>query len=1122
LNRQTCCFPASGHQNLRQSRSPTGSGGGGARGAGGSYAGGLEPEGTRRFGYRLSVRAGLLGRYTGDQMTWQAVQQLSREGRDLYAQGDMREAQSKFEEALRIAQEIGHRRGEGQLLANLGAVCGELGRRQEAVECLERALAILREIGDRRGAGAVLNSLGTVYYTLGRPQEALEHYQQALTIARQAGDRDLGEAALVGLGDVYRKLGQPHEALTNYQHLLNMHRDAGNSRGVGTTLIHSAKLYRDLGQLHEALAAFQQALTIHREVGDCRREAQSLHGLGDVYANLGQTREGLEHYQRALAIRRDVRDLQGEGATCNNMGMLYDHLGRFEDALNAYERALSIARELGDRVNEGATLHCIAHVYLTVGRLQEAVEFYQRSLAIAQEVGDRQGEGRTLASLGGAYYEGMRQPQDALPYFQQALEIQTEMQDDIAASATLCGLGVIFQTLDHPQEALAHYQQALAACREVGNRGAEGAILHNLGMLYKAVGRPQQALACYEEALHVLCDVGSRRGTMKVLHSASQLDYALGRPRQAMERLKRAIEIVEGLRGEIASEELRSCYFATVGDLYADYVALLVDQSQTDLALQQAERGKARVFLELLAEAQAEIRAGVAPELWEEERRLLGELGTVRQRLGKERSRAEAERDSAGVAELEWRARELERAYQANQAEIRRRNPRYAALTHPQVWELSRIQRELLDERTALLEYVLRGEASLLFVVLHDDFAVFVLPPKEEIETKVRELRAALVLPRYPHGHELYRTLVQPAEHLIQGKDLLIVADGALHYLPFALLLTAPPEEGGAVDRPSSVPSRAMRAVAAHAESELLGRLEASLAPLPPFDFIDLPYLVRRHALSYAPSATVAGTLRKESRQRGDEPRRYDGQLAAFADPVTEELGETVAVGEAGAETSMILRAALNHTRGGLERIPLTADEVWALARLFSGTARRQERTEVFRDDQVSLRTGASATKEAVTRLTAGEQNYRFFHIASHGLVDMEKPQFSGLVFTPGERHDPYWQTFEIFNARIASDMAVLSACETGLGPLVRGEGIVGLVRAFMYAGALSVCVSLWKVADESTPLLMEAFYRGVLAGHSKAKALRRAQLCLMEEVQGGKFAHPFFWAPFVLVGERQ
>jgi hypothetical protein len=258
--------------------------------------------------------------------------------------------------------------------------------------------------------------------------------------------------------------------------------------------------------------------------------------------------------------------------------------------------------------------------------------------------------------------------------------------------------------------------------------------------------------------------------------------------------------------------------------------------------------------------------------------------------------------------------------------------------------------------------------------------------------------------------------------------------------------------------------------------------------------------------------------LRREVRERQRQPTRYDGQLAALADPVVERL--EVAGERRGGESQVpiVLQAAIAHTRMSLEPIPSTRDEVWELAGLVSDRVPASQRPDLFDTQEVHLRTGQEATKAAAQQLTSGDKAYRFFHIATHGLIDTEKPQFSGLVFTPGEDGDPFWSAFEIFNARIPSEMAVLSACNTGLGRLVSGEGIVALSRAFMYAGAPTVCVSLWPVADESTPRLMKSFYEGVIAGGSKAQAMQTAQLQMLE---GDTYPHPFYWAPFVLIGER-
>jgi tetratricopeptide (TPR) repeat protein len=1060
----------------------------------------------------------------GPRDDWEAARgrlahQLNTEALQLYQRGAAHEALPKFQQALGICREIGNRRGEATVLFNLGGAYLGLGRVQEAMAQFQQALNICRDLEDLVGCSDALLRLGAAYQSLGQFQDALEYFQQALSVQQETGDRGQEAAVRNALGVVYRNMGRPQEALEHYRVALDILRDLGDRSTEGAVHNNLSLVYQALGQLQDALRHALQALELARDLRDPRNEGTALNTLGAIYDALAQEERALEHYEQALDRRRQVGDRRGEGISLSNLGQVHARLGHRQEALDRFQQALVLHREVRDRRGEGVDLSNLGELYARTGQPEEALQHLREALAIHRQVGNRPAEGSTLNVLGQVHYR-LGEFEEAARYFQDGLAVCRVTQNPASEATSLTGLASIYEREGQLPQALEHFQRALTIYRELENRHGEGRALNNVGATYRRLGLAQEALEHFRQALDTLRSVGDRDGESFVLHVMGQVYRDLEQPTEAIRHLEQAIEVAEGLRGEILSEELRTSYFTTIGDLYTEYIALLVAEGQNDRAFEAAERAKARSFLELLVEAQAEIREGVDPELREEEDRLLRELHVLRRRLIEERSRAETERNTALLEELEGQAQDLERSYQLNQAEIRRRNPRYAALTQPQAWERAQVQAELLDEQTALLEYVLGEKISVLFVVLSDDIAVFTLPPREEIEAQVRELRAAVAwgrIHRYPHGFELYQTLVQPAEHLIEGKSLLIVADGALHYLPFALLLTAPPGEGEPDAPLPEGPTRFLQHSATEEDRELLEAVSRKLDPLPPFDFANLPYLLRRHAISYAPSASAAGMLRRESRERGEHPPPYDGQMVAFADPLTEGVE---AVEEPGAtETGNVLRAALVHTRGSLQRIPFTADEVWTLARMLSGDAPHQERPEAFNDDQVRLQTGAAATKEAIVSVTSGEKRYRFFHVASHGIVDSERPQFSGLVFSPGERRDPYWQTFEIFNARVDSEMVVLSACDTGLGRLVQGEGIVGLTRAFMYAGAPTVCVSLWQVADITTPTFMEALYESILAGRSKAEALREAQLHLLE---GGFSAHPFYWAPFVLVGERR
>jgi tetratricopeptide (TPR) repeat protein len=798
------------------------------------------------------------------------------------------------------------------------------------------------------------------------------------------------------------------------------------------------------------------------------------------------------------------------------------------EALVEFQEALAVYREAGDRAAEGTWLNNLGHVYQGLGRPEEALDHYQQALAIMREVRDRVGERRALNSVG-MFYQRLGRPQEALAHLQQALTICRALRDRAEEGRVLANVGMVYRSLGRPEDALEHYQQALAISRERGDRAGEGRALNNAGVVCRSLGRSQEALEQLQQALAIMREVGDRRTEASALNNVGMIYRRLGQPQEALEHFQQAIEIAERVRGEILSEELRTSYFATVSDLYGAYVALLVEQGQTDRALHAAERGKARAFLELLAEAQAQIREGADPALLEEERSLLAQLNFTHQQLIEMHSQPSEQREA--IADLRRREQELEEVLRRNQDAIKQASPKYAALTQPDIWDMGQIQDELLDEHTALLEYVLGDQQSFLFVVLKDEFEVFFLPPKEEIETLVRELRDAVINPElasYPHGHELYRALIdrevevagrkRRAVEIIRGKRLLIIADGVLHYLPFELLLTEPPQGASGPEPPAAGGDEPRRGAAAG------GEIVPGQAG-PPMDFAALSYLVRRHAIVYAPSASVAGLLKQEHQ---GHPEAWPQELVAFAEPElpgeeAQEKGQPV-----------IMEAALAHTKRGayLEPLPYTRQEVTHIAALIEPDPRlqpvEQGQTDRYDGKQVSLRLKGEATKEAVLARFDPQTNpppTRFVHLSTHGLLDEEKPQFSGLVLSYGPSGDPFWHTFEIFNARIPADLVVLSACETGLGKVVSGEGVVGLARAFMYAGSPSVCVSLWKVPDRPTADFMEVFYRFLLPGHredgsalGKAEALRQAQLEAIE--LGGPTAHPYFWAPFVLLGE--
>ncbi|MCM2256910.1 MAG: CHAT domain-containing protein [Vicinamibacteria bacterium] len=476
-------------------------------------------------------------------------------------------------------------------------------------------------------------------------------------------------------------------------------------------------------------------------------------------------------------------------------------------------------------------------------------------------------------------------------------------------------------------------------------------------------------------------------------------------------------------------------------------------------AFEASERARARGLRDLLTEARAAVRAGVEPELLAAAERLRTEL------VAQERVRtALVEARTVNETQLgKVRAAIADRLdeYKALEARLRARHPGFAALTQPAAPRTAEIQ-ALLGTDTLLLEYALGVRRSWLFVVTAGSVEAFPLPARAQIEAHAARLHQRLSQGQQRAARaavsaaaaELARLVLGPVRRRIAGLRLAIVADGALHYVPFAAL---PGSDG--------VP------------------------------------LLARHEIVQLPSAATLGLLRNA--HGGEAAPRT---VAVLADPVLEADDRRLGRPGARAMPSALLRA-LDDTDTAFTRLEFTAREAEAIARLAPAEGRL-------------LATGFEASR--ATALSPVLADYRFVHFATHGLLDSRQPELSGIVLSmfdrEGRAQDGFLRLHDVYNLSLRADLVVLSACRTALGQDLRGEGLVGLTRGFMYAGAPRVVASLWDVRDEATAELMKHFYSGLLRQRlTPAAALRTAQLALQRTP---RWSAPYYWAAFTLQGD--
>lgn len=941
------------------------------------------------------------------------------------------------------------------------------GRDEARREALARAgetRSLWHKIGDRSGEIDTLFEVGLLEQSGQQIPEAIATFVEARQLAAAAGDRRREAFAARFLGECQLG-GDPKQALRSFEDALAIWTELGDVGEQAEVWQAIGAAYSQQSLSHEARSAFEKVLDLAREANFPILEASAWNAMATIYLNEGEGKKALDHAGNALRLAEETGFLGAQAAALTTMGSVYRRWGELLAAQKHFSDALAINRRLGKSADVGKVLSHLGTIYQDLGELERALRVYGEALAIHRSAGDQRWETNALLSIGQVRVK-LGDPQTALPSFESALAISLENPKQ--AGSALHFLGVARLALGQTAEAVDALEKALPLRRESRDLHGEASTRVELGGAYQKQGDVEKA----ESSLRQGLDLARRMDAWYVEASALFGLARLGRDRGDLEgalgEIRQAIAIFESVRSDLPDDRLRSSFLASKRSYYELYIDLLMrleerspGQGSASKALEVSEAARARSLLDLLGAGRL-ITQGIAPELRRQEGELADRLSETQRALSREISRDTP--DDTRIAALRETLSQIEDERSDLAWKIQQAHPRYAGLRYPSPLGFAEIQSRL-DGKTALLEYALGEEGSYLFVVTHKGLEVHRLPRAEEVRELVRRARNGLATPnrRNRTGYvraafELYEALIAPALPALEGKrHLLIAPDGALHFLAFEALLT---EAAG-------------------------GREDA-----------DLPYLLRRFAVSYVPSASVLSLLAQPDapvETGGEPPKRF----LAFADPVygPTEKPENGPLAQEG--------------RGPLEGL-------WSLPRL-QGTSQEVSRiASRYPPAEVKIYQGREANEENIKGNPLVESARRL-HIAAHGLVDERQPELSGLYLTPKSQDDDgLLQVYEIFNLRLRADLVVLSACDTGLGKLVTGEGLVGLTRAFLYAGAPSVVVSLWPVRDDTAPDLMVGFYEDLDRSGDKAEALRQAKLAMIRE---GEHAHPYHWAPFILVG---
>jgi CHAT domain-containing protein len=925
-------------------------------------------------------------------------------------------------------------------------------------------------------------------------RQAIPAYERALALWAAAGDPREQARTHHRLGRVHDLLGDGMRSLDDYARALPLWRQVGDHQGEGRTLSNIGACHNNRGEYASALRNYEQALPLLEAAGDENAVAGVLQNIGLALESLGDRYEALGYLERALQQARRVGAREEESYALTNIGRVCTYLGEYQKAQDLFAQALPLARANGDGYGEGSIYGSLGSLYADLGDFAKAAEYHKQALALARARGDERSEAYALFNLGGLL--SLRgDDAEAAAHYAQALERASRNGDQRLAAYVLTSIGEQQVGSGKPWPALESLARAREAILAVGDRPGHARTLNRMGEAHALLHDAETAADHYEQALTLYRSVNDRQGQADVLSNLARIERDRGNLAQARLQMEEALRLIESIRERITTEGLRVSYFASVQKQYALYVDLLMRQHLEQpsrgfdvRAYEASERGRARGLLELLRESHAEIREGVDAALLERER-------TVRRRLSAKAEREVqvlgGEHTAAEAAALAQQVQTLTADLEQVEAQIRTTSPRYAALTQPEPMTLAEIQRDVLDSQTLLLEYALGDERSYLWAVTPTSLTAHLLPKRAEIEEAARQLRGRLAATRVDASQAtareqadywttaavLSRIILGPVAAELGTKRLLIVSDGALQYVPFAALPFP--------DRPG-VP------------------------------------LVVEHEIVSLPSASVLAVLRRDLSGRAAPAKA----LVVLADPVFDAMDERLRRRAPSGTAKTDARVAQSQDAIALDRRALRSASDFGLeqqgfARLpFS---RREAKAILALVPDAQRREALDFDASRLTATSSELAEYRYVHFATHGLLNSAHPELSGIVLSLVDRHgrvqDGFLPASDVFNLKLRADLVVLSACTSGLGKDIKGEGLVGLTRGFMYAGAARVLASLWKIDDAATAELMKRFYRGVL-GHdrlSPAAALRAAQVSLLNET---RWQDPRYWAAFVLQGE--
>lgn len=1046
----------------------------------------------------------------------QAVAQVTNQlGSVYFHYGRPEQAVQWFEKALNLAQQIEDRSTQINALINLGLVLMNTGKYERAAKSYEKVLELSRGIADPGLSAMVQQNLGILYFQWGKPDKSVEAYEKSIALRRKMGDAKWEAITLLNLGQVYSHMGKQDKALeafeTSQSMLQRMEQTKEIKIGRAGALTRLAMVYTAKGQYAKAVESLEKCRSLAREFNDLKMQADALAQLANVSFYRGQYKEAARHGNDSLKLMTERNDQRGVASALTNLGILYSSIGEYGQASDYFQKALKVAEDVRDDRERSEALINLGTVCSDRGQYNEAIKHFGQALDLCKTIRYAKGEAVVCSNLGRLYLDQGRYDK-ATEHYKNAYSAFSSQGMENEQAAVVLNLGRIREADGDPEAALKQYEQGLGVLKKLKvptnwPNKLIGDLYLDMGQLQKAEQYLNQAQAdsslgrlclrksAYDKAkghYRAVLEAGEKNRNAEALFTANTgLGLAcegLSQLEQAAGHFRKATEYTEQLRATLRQSERDRFLDVKVGGFsrtapYEGLARVLMKMNKPLDALNNSEYTKARVFAESMAGRTQSSTRGVPDDVLKRDTLLNDQVAALTKNLeaAYEKSNKEA------INNQESQLKEARAKLETHIADMRKRYPLFGACRYPQPSDLS--QTALTDDEwvvsydvtdLGVLAYLTKGRKLVK--------ALFKPIPRKDLDDLVSKFRQPMEMPEagvsreklsafdFVAGKKLSDLLLADVlPDLPKDAPITVVPDDCLGLLPFEMLAL---NDGGRIN------------------------VEAKIPQTTGADFFG-----DRNPVSYYQSITaitLARTLGKRQKL-GDKTLAMVNPVFSVDDPRLVKM--TKQEKQRALELAPRDIMASYRSRNGLSFGPLP--ETGQL-----GISLRNADPE-----NTVLYEGLAASKANL--LGKNLNVFRSVVFGTHGYVgnDLAGIQEPVLVLTlvdqPTETYG-FLRMSEVMDLKLSADIVALTACQSGLGKQVSGEGTMGMGRAFQYAGAKSVLMSLWAVSEFASVNLMKSFFKNLKSGKSKLEALKLAR----DEIRKAGYDHPFYWAAFILVGE--